>query len=75
VVIRPITEEEYGSYEIQATGHEIIEQQLLAAAIVLPALSPSDVAGFSDPLADYLKRMVNWVSGFSVFSGILSESP
>ncbi len=75
VVIRPITEEEYGSYEVQAIGHEMIEQELLAAAIVLPALCPSDVAGFSAELADYLKGMVNWISGFSVFSGPLSASP
>jgi len=75
VVIRPISEEEYGSYQVRAIAPEMIEQELLAAAIVLPALCPSDVAGFSAELAGYLKGMVNWISGFSVFSGILSESP
>ena len=70
VVIRPITEEEYGSYEVQAIAHEMIEQELLAAAIVLPVLAPADVAAFSTELSDYLKRMVNWVSGFDVFTVI-----
>jgi len=67
VVLRPITESEYGSFQIQAIGYEIIEFQMLAAAIVLPRVSESDVAGFPPELVKFLKRQVNVISGFDVF--------
>ncbi|NIA03699.1 MAG: hypothetical protein GWP12_04145, partial [Nitrospirae bacterium] len=36
LILRPITESEYGSYQVQAIGYQIIEQEMLAAAIVMP---------------------------------------
>ncbi len=67
VVLRPITEEEYGSFQVQAIGYQIIERQMLAAAIVLPLVTEADVAGFSPELVTLLEQRVNAVSGFSVF--------
>lgn len=67
VVLRPITESEYGSFQIQAIGYEIIELQMLAAAIVIPQVSESNVAGFPPELVEFLKRQVNAISGFDVF--------
>ena len=68
VVLRPITAEEYGSYQVQAIGHQIIERQMLAAAIVLPLVTAADIAGFSPDLVLFLEQQVNAISGFSVFS-------
>jgi hypothetical protein len=71
VILRPITEGEFGSFQIQAVGAQMIDQQLLAAAIALPAMAPEDVAGFSDELIAFLHRMVNEISGFAVFADVL----
>jgi len=68
VVPRPITQEEYGSFQVQAIGHQIIERQMLAAAIVLPLVTDADVAGFAPELILLLERQVNAISEFSVFS-------
>ncbi len=68
VVLRPITEEEYGSFQVQAIGYQIIERQMLAAAIVLPLVTEADIAGFSPELVTFLEQQVNAISGFSVFS-------
>jgi len=67
VVLRPIGESEYASFQIQAIGYQMIEQQMLAAAIVLPFVTPADAAGFSKALSDFLKARVNEISGFGVF--------
>jgi len=67
VILRPITESEFGSFQVQAIDAEMIDRQMLAAAIVLPALAPADVAGFSDELVGFLHRTVNRISGFAVF--------
>lgn len=69
VILRPITESEYGSFQIQAIGYEIIERQMLAAAIVLPLVSEADVAGFAPELVAFLQQQVNIISGFAVFEG------
>ena len=68
VILRPIPWEEYGSYQIQAVGHEIIELQMLAAAIVVPSVTESDVTALSSELIDLLQRQVNAISGYAVFS-------
>jgi hypothetical protein len=67
VILRPMTEGEYGSFQVQAIAPEMIEQQMLAAAIFLPVVAPEDVAALSDDLIVFLHRMVNWISGFDVF--------
>jgi len=76
MLLRPITEPEYGAFQIQAIGYQIIEQQMLAAAIVLPRVDEGDVAGFSPELVGFLRQQVNAISGFGVFDVInLSTSP
>jgi len=71
VIIRPMTEAEYGSFQIQAISAQMIDQQMLAATIVLPAVAPEDVAGFSTQLIRVLQEAINRISGFAVFSGLL----
>ncbi len=68
VIIRPITESEYGSFQVQAISVQMIEQQMLAAAVVLPLMSESDVAALSTDLVVLLERQINEVSGFDVFT-------
>jgi len=70
VILRPITESEYGTFQIQAIGIDIIERQMLAAAIVLPFVDESDVAGFTPDLIAFLGEQVNAISGFEVFDVI-----
>ena len=70
VILRPITESEYGSHQIQAVSSQMIDQQLLAAALVLPVVTAGDVAAFSLDLVLFLQEIVNRISGFDVFSGI-----
>jgi hypothetical protein len=41
--------------------------QMLAAAIVLPFVDESDVAGFTPDLIAFLKEQINAISGFEVF--------
>lgn len=71
VILRPITEGEFGSYQIQAISAQMIDRRMLAAAIALPAMAPEDVAGFSDELIAFLHRMVNEISGFVVVADVL----
>lgn len=67
VILRPISEAEYGSFQVQAIGYQIIERQMLAPAIVLPTISEEDVASLDPTLVRFLKRQVNIISGFAVF--------
>jgi hypothetical protein len=67
VILRPISESEYGSFQVQAIGYQMIEQQMLAAAIVLPLIDEEDVVAFSQELIDFLQQQVNAISGFDVF--------
>ena len=71
VILRALSEEEFGSFQIQAIDAQLIDLQMLAAAIVLPAVAPADVAGFSAELIGFLHRMVNEISGFIVFADVL----
>lgn len=74
VVLRPITESEYGSFQVQAIGYEIIERQMLAAAIVFPKVTETDLVGFESGLVTFLQLQVNKISGFEVFpAGELSD--
>ncbi|MCD6495243.1 hypothetical protein J7K60_04230 [Candidatus Bipolaricaulota bacterium] len=70
VIMRPLTESEYASFQVQAIGYQIIEQEMLAAAIVMPVATPADVAAFSSDLVTFLQQQVNEISGFDVFNVI-----
>jgi hypothetical protein len=74
VILRPISESEYGSFQVQAIGYQLIEQQMLAAAIVSPLVGEADVAAFSQELIDFLQQQVNAISGFDVFN-VMSLPP
>jgi len=70
IVLRPLPESEYGSYQVQAISSQIIDQQMLAATIVLPLVSDVDVAAFNPDLVTLLQQAVNQISGYAVFSGV-----
>ena len=72
VGVRPGHNPEYGSFQVQAVAPEMIDQQMLAAAIVLPVVGPADVAAFSPDLLRLLQTTVNEISGFTVFNGVTS---
>jgi len=71
VLLRPILETEYGSFQVQAIASELIDAQMLAAAMVLPVIAAEDVFTFSDELLVLLQTAVNQISGFPVFSDVL----
>lgn len=71
VLLRPILETEYGSFQVQAIAPELIDAQMLAAAMVLPAIAVEDVFAFSDELLVLLQTAVNQISGFAVFLDVL----
>lgn len=70
VVIRPITVDEYGSYQVQAIAPEMIELQILAAAMVLPAMATEDIGAIDESTLELLKRAVNHVSGVIIFGDV-----
>lgn len=67
VILRPISEGEYGAFQVQAIGYDIIERQMLAAAFVLPVITEGDVAALAPELIAFLKQQVNAISGFEIF--------
>lgn len=71
VLLRPILETEYGSFQVQAIASELIDAQMLAAAMVLPVIAPEDVFAFPDDLLVLLQRAVNQISGYPVFPDVL----
>lgn len=71
VLLRPILETEYGSFQVQAINSQLIDAQMLAAAIVLPVIAPEDVFAFSEELLVLLQRSVNQISGYPVFPDVL----
>jgi hypothetical protein len=75
VLLRPISEEEYVSYQVRAIAYEIIEWEMLAAAFIEPKLEAWDIAGLGSELESFLKRQVNVISGFAVFSGVFTPWP
>ena len=70
IVLRPLPEPEFGSYQVQAIASEMIDQQMLAATIVLPVVSQADVAAFNPDLLALLQRAVNQISGYAVFGNV-----
>ncbi len=76
VVLRPITQGEYGSFQVRAIGYEIIEREMLAAAFVLPHVTAGEIAGFPPDLLRFFREGVNALSGFEVFTvGPVPSSP
>ncbi len=75
VLLRPITEEEFASAQVQAIAPEMIANQLLATAFVVPVVSPQDAAAIPVDLSDFLKRTINRISRFSVFDGVAAPGP
>jgi len=67
VVVRPLSQSEVASYQIQAIAPQLIEWQLLAAAIVSPPTDELDVASLPADLVRYLEGKINDLSGFEVF--------
>lgn len=67
VVLRPLTESEYASFQVKAVGYEIIEQEMLAAAFVLPEVGEEEVGGLPAELVTFLQQKINEISGFEVF--------
>jgi len=70
VVIRPITVDEYNSYQVQAIAPEMIELQMLAAAIVLPVMATEDVGAIPPETLRLLKRAVNEISDVIIFGDV-----
>lgn len=67
VVLRPISRETYNSFQVQAIAPELIEWQMLAAALQSPAVDEVDFSALPTDLVLFLKTKVNEISGFSVF--------
>ena len=68
VILRPISESEYGSFQVRSIDAQMIDLHMPAAAIVLPAVAPSDVAALPPQLQMLLRQAVNRISGFAVFA-------
>lgn len=66
VLLRPLTEEEVASYLVQAIDWQLIEAEILAAALVWPSLTAGDLFGLPPEINDHLRRAVNEISGFEV---------
>ena len=67
VVLRPLEQSEYNSFQVRAIAPELIEWQMLAAALVLPQLDEVDFSTLSPELMLFLKARVNQISSFEVF--------
>ena len=67
VVIRSLSRSEWASFQVRAEAWEWIECEMLAAAIVQPAVTASDAAALPDDLSRVLRRAINEASGFAVF--------
>jgi len=72
VLVRPMIESEFASFQVQAIDAQLIGLQMLAATIVLPVVAPVDVAGLAPDLVALLQRAVNEISGFAVFAAAVS---
>ena len=75
VLLRPISEAEFGSYQVQAVSAEMITHQLLAVAFVIPVVREQDVAALPVELACFLKEAVNRISRFAVFDDVAAPAP
>jgi len=70
VIIRPLSREEYGAFQIQGIGHQLIERQMLAATLVLPRLKEGEIAALPPEVVALVQRAVNRISGFTVFPDV-----
>jgi hypothetical protein len=70
VVVRAMPRSEWGSFQVRAVSWEAIECEMLAAAVVQPAITPADAAGIAPDLSALLKRAINEASGFEVFPDV-----
>ncbi|UCF10017.1 MAG: hypothetical protein JSW65_08150 [Candidatus Bipolaricaulota bacterium] len=68
VLLRPISEEEFGGFMVQAVDWQMIEAEILAAAVAWPSLTAPDVLGLPPEIRDHLRAAVNEISGFEVFT-------
>jgi hypothetical protein len=71
VILRPISQSEFASYQVQAIDAQPIDLEMLAATMVFPVVTAEDVAGFTADLVAALHRAVNEISGFIVFDDVL----
>ena len=67
VILRPLSREEYNSYQVRAVSYDVIEREMLAAAVILPALRIGDIAALPGSLIAFLRGAVNDLSGYPVF--------
>lgn len=67
IVVRALTRSEWASFQVRAEAWEWIECQMMAAAVVAPALSPSEAAALPKTLSDSVRRAIDAASGFAVF--------
>lgn len=75
VLLRPLSEEEFGASQVQAIDAEMIAHQLLAAAFVVPVVTEQDVPALPIELLRFLQEAVNRISGFAVFSDVADPMP
>jgi hypothetical protein len=68
VILRPLPREEHNSYQVRAVSYDVIEREMLAAAVVLPVLEIGDIAALPASLIVFLRGAVNDLSGYQVFS-------
>ncbi len=73
LVLRPLSREEFASFQIQAVGYEQIEREMLAACIVLPKLDAGAISQIPRAILSVIKRAINTISGFDVFPELLPE--
>jgi hypothetical protein len=74
-VLRAMPRSEWGSFQVRAVSWDVIEREMLAAAVVQPAITPADAAGIAPDLSALLKRAINEASGFEVFLGVPLPNP
>jgi len=67
VILRPLPREEYNSYQVRAVSYDVVELEMLAAAVVLPVLEIGDIAALPASLIVFLRGAVNDLSGYQVF--------
>ncbi len=73
LILRPLSREEFASFQIQAVGYEQIEREMLAACIVLPKLDAGAISQIPREILSLIKRAINAISGFDVFPELLPE--
>lgn len=73
LILRPLSREEFASFQIQAVGYEQIEREMLAACIVLPKLDAGAISQIPREILSVIKRAVNVISDFDVFPELLPE--